>query len=161
MAIHSSMLAWTILWTEKPGGQRLRHDRSDSMHSLSILGAPWRDASWAIVPGSALYLLGTSEKHKSPQQTCWIGSSGRGGSEHCALASPAAGCFWCMLTSVHHRHGGEERPPLEPGEGWVYGFPLVTPAVFIPLAIKACLKQARQVKEWEEGKMLNKTIKRR
>ena len=66
-----------------------------------------------------------------------------------------------MLTSVHHRCGGEERPPLEPWEGWVYGFPLVTPAVFIPLAIKACLKQARQVKEWEEGKMLNKTIKRR
>ena len=26
MATHSNMLAWRILWTEKPGGQRIRHD---------------------------------------------------------------------------------------------------------------------------------------
>jgi len=35
MAIHSSLLAWRILWTEEPGGlkfmglQNVRHNRSD------------------------------------------------------------------------------------------------------------------------------------
>ena len=42
MATYSSILAWRILWTEKPGGllsigsHRVRHDRSDLafMHSV-------------------------------------------------------------------------------------------------------------------------------
>ena len=38
MAIHSSILAWRIPWTEEPGGlqsmrsQRVRHDGSDLVH---------------------------------------------------------------------------------------------------------------------------------
>mgnify|MGYP006996602529 CR=1 FL=1 len=38
MATHSSILAWKIAWTEKPGGlqamesQRVRHDGSDLIH---------------------------------------------------------------------------------------------------------------------------------
>ena len=35
MAIHSSILAWRILWTEEPGGsmgwKRVRHDRVTSL----------------------------------------------------------------------------------------------------------------------------------
>ena len=44
MAIHSSILAWSIPWTEKPGRQqsmgpqRVRHDRSDlAQHTTSTI----------------------------------------------------------------------------------------------------------------------------
>ena len=42
MATHSSILAWRIPWTEEPGGlqstapQRVRHDWSNSAHSLAF-----------------------------------------------------------------------------------------------------------------------------
>ena len=55
MATHSSILAWRIPWTQKPGGlqsivsQRVRHDSSDLavlflvFKRISILKIPWTE----------------------------------------------------------------------------------------------------------------------
>ena len=38
MATHSSILAWTILWTEEPGGlQSLGHKELDTTEGLTLL----------------------------------------------------------------------------------------------------------------------------
>ena len=60
MAIHSSILAWRILWTEEPGGllsiglHRVRHDSSNlaCMHALEKeMATHSRVLAWRI-PGT-------------------------------------------------------------------------------------------------------------
>ena len=36
MATHSGLLAWEILWTEEPGGQRVGHDLATEQELLGL-----------------------------------------------------------------------------------------------------------------------------
>ena len=51
-ATHSSILAWRILWTEKPGGQqsmrsqRVRHDRVTEYAYITGRPRPFLHAGW-------------------------------------------------------------------------------------------------------------------
>ena len=58
MATHSSILAWRILWTEKPSGlqsmgsQRIRHDwmtKHTCTHTLFLLTVPLRDNYFCLI----------------------------------------------------------------------------------------------------------------
>ena len=98
MAIHSSILAWTIPWTEKPGGlqsmesQRVRHDRDQhnnsnndnkqtnvrgQLHLIRSLGGAFPDGPLVKnLPSNARDLDSTpGQGTKIPQATRQLSSS--------------------------------------------------------------------------------------
>ena len=56
MATHSSILAWRISWTEKPGGlqsiwsQRVRHDWGTNQHNNMYVSFLWKARSYPPFP---------------------------------------------------------------------------------------------------------------
>ena len=56
MAIHSSTIAWKILWTEEPGrlqsmgSQRVGHDWATSIKSINLVSFTWK-IPWTEQPG--------------------------------------------------------------------------------------------------------------
>ena len=81
MATHSSILAWSIPWTEEPGGlqsmwsQRVRHNRSNlaCMQSRSRLGGKTLGPS-VVDSGVQGFLISTGEK---PYACTWDGCGWR------------------------------------------------------------------------------------
>ena len=74
MVIHSSILAWSIPWTEEPGGlesmgsQRVRHDWSNLAHTQSVfLGFAWIQERIYFLYGVCLSI---TFMVKTASQTC-------------------------------------------------------------------------------------------
>ena len=101
MAIHASILAWRISWTEEPGWlqsmglQRVRHDWETNTHTCVII----------ITPRDSLIIRHVSVNQKSREYLgCWLGPGcagrGEGGCDQRRLCAHL--CVWLCLTLVFH-----------------------------------------------------------